>query len=438
MLIIPSSILTISSLFRMLLHQTQTSDLCSGCLVAFELNSSDPDYLLGLSARRSFDDNSISAEEQSTLPLPPTTAQEAPRHVIMRIPNTAFGIPMALAGNAILWKAVGQSPTFRTEGEETEGFGTVLWLMSLLVAIAVGICYCYKCCYHHELVAQEWKDRERIHFMNLPHVTMIMLAMGLPDRFMDASQTAMQIVFGLGLLCQTMITQVVYDRWLFSPNNNISFSKPPCLLSTFGWFVLASLGIGIDIEATWGLPIPQFCLGIGSMFYLLDVISIMHGLHASRQLKGAPSLALLLAPPAVGLVAVDALDGDSTKFSTAASMVLGWILLLFLLFAKIGPVFLREPGVLGEYWAYVSPLNCVATAWVRYTTVVDNTTATVVAAFFMGIAIIALFSVIARMIVHCIQCSRGQTEWGDPLLMRPSNLEHRIVTGQLATSGNVV
>jgi ACR3 family arsenite efflux pump ArsB len=175
------------------------------------------------------------------------------------------------------------------------------------------------------------------------------------------------------------------------------------------------------------------------MFYLLATISIMNGLHASRQLNGAPSLALLLAPPSVGFVALDALKGDITMFSTAASMVLGWILILFLLFAKIGPVFFHEPGVLGGYcWAYVSPLCAVATVWIRLATVVDNTTATVVAAFFTSIAIIALFAVITRMIVHCVQCSRAQAQWGDPLLMSPSHVDHRIAPGQATISGNVV
>jgi hypothetical protein len=129
-----------SSLPRMSLHQTQTTDLCSGGLVrSFEWNSDDPDYILGISARRSFDDNIMSAEEQSPHPLPPTAAQEVPRPVIMRIPNTAFGIPMGLAGNSILWRAVSRSPTFNTEGAELDGFSIILWLLSLLVAIAIGI-----------------------------------------------------------------------------------------------------------------------------------------------------------------------------------------------------------------------------------------------------------------------------------------------------------
>ncbi|CAB9509672.1 expressed unknown protein [Seminavis robusta] len=149
----------------------------------------------------------------------------------------------------------------------------------------------------------------------------------------------------------------------------------------------------------------------------------MNGLHSStKPMKGSPSLTLLLAPPSVGIVALDTFDGDPTKFNNAAAMVLGWILVLFMLFARIGPAFVREPGVLGEYWAYVFPLAAVATAWIRYASVVNTTAATIVAAAFMSVAIVALVSVLARMTIHCFQCFRGQAQWGDPLLGVPSQL----------------
>jgi hypothetical protein len=94
--------------------------------------------------------------------------------------------------------------------------------------------------------------------MNLPHVTMIMLAIGLPDRFLNGSQTALQIVFGLGLVYQTMITQVVYERWLFSPNSNVISSNPTFLLNTFGWFDLALLGLALTLKGLGVCPSLNF------------------------------------------------------------------------------------------------------------------------------------------------------------------------------------
>lgn len=364
----------------------------------------DQDELLGVQRRR----------QQPEQPQP--SRHDAPANVLPRIPNTAFGIAMGLAGNAIMWKAVGAAQVFNAEDMDTQVVNEILWLAALAVASIVALCYCYKAIFRWELVRQEWKCAVRVHFMNAPHLLAIMLAMGAPPRI-EVTQRTMQIVFGVGLACQTFITQFIYDHWLFNPQSNISTAKPPFLLSTVGWFLLANLGLAAKIPETWGLALPQFCLGIGAMFYLMVTIAILNGLHHNRrQMRGSPSLTLLLAPPSVGIIALDMLDDDPTSFSTASSLVLGWILVLFLLFAKIGPRIAQDPGVLGEYWAYVFPLAAVATAWIRYAAVVQTTAATVVAVLFWSIAMVALLAVLVRMFLHTYRCIRHQAQWGDPVL----------------------
>lgn len=339
---------------------------------------------------------------------------------------------MGLAGNAIMWKAVGAADVFNAESMDTQVVNEVLWVAALAVALIVALCYCYKAARYWELVRQEWKCAVRVHFMNAPHLLAIMLAMGAPPRI-EVTQRTMQIVFGVGLACQTFITQFIYDHWLFNPESNISAAKPPFLLSTVGWFLLANLGLAAKIPETWGLALPQFCLGIGAMFYLMVTFAILNSLHHSRQqMRGSPSLTLLLAPPSVGTIALDMLDGDPTSFSTAASFVLGWILVLFLLFAKIGPRIAQDPGVLGEYWAYVFPLAAVATSWIRYAAVVSTTGATVVAAFFWSIAMVALLAVLVRMFLHTYRCIRHQAQWGDPVLGISSQVVVSLPSSSLA------
>ena len=61
---------------------------------------------------------------------------------------------------------------------------------------------------------------------------------------------------------------------------------------------------------------------------------------------------LLIAPPSVGVTALDLMNGDTSDFSLAAEMLLGWVFVLLQLLIRIGPTLVREPAVLGEYWAY--------------------------------------------------------------------------------------
>ena len=335
---------------------------------------------------------------------------------------------MGLAGNAILWKTIGSSDLFNAELTRVTHFLNVfLWIVALSVTLSLILCYIYKCIFHFPLVLKEWNDPVRIHFMNTPHLILLLLATGIPEgHILQASAQSLRVIFGVGLVAQIGITQHVYcENWLFHPTASISCSKPPFLMSTVGWFFLANFGFSVDIPGSWGLAIPQFCLGIGSMFYLMVTNAIMNSLHANRkQLKGSPSLTMLLAPPSLGILALDSFGRNSNNgdeqnnvgFSNAAAMVMGWVLILFLIFVKAGPTIVRAPCVLGEYWAYVFPLAAVANAFLRYGLTEQTTAAIGVAATFIAIATMALVAVSARMFYHTVQCIRGKARWGDPLL----------------------
>jgi len=218
-------------------------------------------------------------------------------------------------------------------------------------------------------------------------------------------------------VAQIVSTQHVYNNWLFHSQCTISLATPPFLLSTVGWFLLANLGLSVTIEDAWGLALPQFCLGIGTMFYLVLVFTIMTSLHEHQQeLKGSPSLTLLMAPPSVAVIVIDALNGTPDQFSDTAAMVLGWILILLVPFAKSGPVIKRSPRVLGEYWAYVFPLAAAATAFIRYASKVQTMASKIIASIYIAIASLAIIIVTCRMLYHTVQCMLCKAQWGDPLL----------------------
>ena len=363
-----------------------------------------------------------------------------PIPLIYRLPNTAFGVCMGLAGNAILWKtASGQPGTVLFQHSFASTCHAVLWYTALVAAVLVSLAHVYKAVYKWPLVQAELHNNIRVHFYNGPHLVLIMLALGVPQ---SASSESLRVVFGIALFLQTAITQTVYDQWLFEDMSSISCAKPPFLLSTVGWFLLAVLGHPAEIEQQWGLSIPQFCFGVGSVFYLMVVFAIFNHLHQVRHVfRGSPSLTLLMAPPSVAVVALDnfnkslsassfdANNGGSDEssapvvgqFSLAASFVLGWIFILFVLLGKIGPRIATKPAVFGEYWAYVFPLAAVATAWLRYASVVGTRAAEVVGMFFLAFASLALVLVVCRMTYHTTLCVLGKANWGDPLLMVDSS-----------------
>lgn len=285
------------------------------------------DYSLSRILSEKYGEADIDAITSSTRPIP----------IYLRLPNTAYGICMGLAGQAILWQTAEQSVTIF--GGLADKINFTLWLASLMVAFFVTVAHVYKFFFKWSMFEAELKDTIRVHFFNGPNLTLILLGLGVPSR-VPITVKCLQVIFAIGLLYQTVFTQVIYDQWLFGKNSSVSVAKPSFLLSVIGWLLLAALGTPADIENSWGLNIPQFCMGIATVFYLMVVFSIFNSLHQFRDVfRGSPSLTLLLAPPSVAVSALDNFkqDTETKEFSQISCAVLGWALILFILLGKIGP-----------------------------------------------------------------------------------------------------
>jgi tellurite resistance protein TehA-like permease len=336
-----------------------------------------------------------------------------------RLPNTSFGISMGLIGQAIMWK-VASSASFISQNVNAEIVSASFWFAGLLVASFLSAAYSFKIFRYFPLVKDEWKDPSRVHFFNMPHLIMIMLTISVPDTSPNIAGDglAVRVLWGIGFVIQVLFTQLIYESWLFSDTHNISFAQPQFLLSTVGWFFLATLGSMAKIEQKWGLAIPSFCFGLGFIFYIMVIIAVFNGTHMTPKARGSPALFLLIAPPSVGVVAWDLIEAEPGKFSLFSQALLGWCLGIFLLLFKIGPQITKRPPSLGSYWAYVFPMSALATATIRYAWIVKTRSAEVMSLIFVALAIFALFVVFCRMCIHALEVLLGTAEWDDPLLSR--------------------
>ena len=332
-----------------------------------------------------------------------------------RMPNTAFGICLGLAGQANMWKTVDNSHILMPNSYRADTAVEFFWFSALVCVVVVSAAYVYKAFTHFEYIQDEYLNPGRIHFMNAPHLVMILLALGVPESVATTStENGRIVIWTVGLCAQLILTQFVYEKWFFSKRSNIALAaQPTFLLSTVGWFLLAVLGQQVQIAEKWGIPFPAFCLGAGTMFYTLVVISIIHRLYLSPENKGSPALTLFIAPPSVGVVALNGFGG-----SVIAEAWLGWCLVLFLLLIKLSPKIAARPPTLGSYWAYVFPLSALASAIINTLDASDASCgAKALGYIFVGVATLATVVVFVRTVVECYATlSRGRV-WGDPLVV---------------------
>lgn len=334
-----------------------------------------------------------------------------------RMPNTAFGVGMGLAGQAILWKVAGKALETGFDAIANK----IFWICSFLISLVIFCAYAYKTWFYFPLVMDEINNGTRVHFFNMPHLILVMLSLGVPDDFMAENFPAVaakRIIWVLGFSAQIMITYNIYESWLFSEHSNISCARPQFLLSTVGWFLLANLGASVELEQNWGLPLPSFCFGVGIMFYLMVVNAIFNGIHVSPKAKGSPALFLIIAPPSVGVVAYDNIVESLTEPSVMSEVLFGWSLGILLLLFKLGPKIFQHPPTFGAYWAYVFPSSALATASLHLAWLTNSRSFHAMSVILIVCSTSATFLVFCREFVHSIAVMRGKAEWGDPLLSK--------------------
>mmetsp|Transcript_2190 Transcript_2190/g.3164 ORF Transcript_2190/g.3164 Transcript_2190/m.3164 type:complete len:393 (+) Transcript_2190:106-1284(+) len=345
-------------------------------------------------------------------------------HVLQRIPNTAFGIRMGLAGNAVLWKSAGRVDFLKSHLGSVELANGILWHIALVVAVMTLLAYLYKMVYHFRVVVMEYRHPVRVHFFNAPHLILIMLSLGVPSNMQSGSSTIpIQILFAIGLIFQFCITQVIYERWMFcNQTPTMSEAKPQFFLSIIGWFLLTVLGNDIDIDTNWGISISSFCFGIGCFMYVVILVNIFNGLSNDIQNKGSPALTLLIAPPSVASIAIDGFAGNSDESNVIAQMALGWSLMVFTILIRLSPRLAAMPTELGTYWAYVFPMASLSSACLNYTIAANSGVSQILAIISIVLATLALCIVFSRLVYHILLCWQHKARWGDSLLGIPSNI----------------
>ena len=256
--------------------------------------------------------------------------------VLALVPNTVCGIGVGLAGNASMWK------TARTmkgmDYDLARALNYMFWVMAAtIITILVCLLVC-KAAICPGLVLAEWRHPVRAHFWNMPHIVLILLGIAMPPAFV--THHAQRVIWVFGATMQTGCSVMIYGRWLFDRDGSLGHDHavPPFLLSTVGWILLTLLAQSSQIDAAWGIDMGALTFGMGIFMYAVVVFTLFQsmGEPAKRGQKGSPALFLMLAPSSLSALCLRGFDNN--HFDTAATCILGFVIILFLV--------RTEPGLL--------------------------------------------------------------------------------------------
>ncbi len=276
----------------------------------------------------------------ATAPAPPTEASLA------HLPVTIFASVMGLAGTSLAWRRAGEA--FGAPIAIAQALG---WIAVTVFALAV-LGYAAKTVRFPAATRGEWRHPIRIAFVPTISISLLLLsAVVLPDR--PALSAGL---WWVGAAAQLAFTLDVIRVWMADPRFALAHVHP-------GWFIPVVGNLVVPLAGVAHAPadISWFFFAIGLVYWLPMLALVLSRLMVGDALPDrlSPTVAILIAPPAVAALAWVRLGGDWSD--APARVLLGVTVFQVLLLAAQAPRLVRLPFALSA-WAGSFPLAAASSA----------------------------------------------------------------------------
>ncbi len=284
-------------------------------------------------------------EAAPTAYVEPEPVDRAPR--LAHLPVTFFAVVMGVAGLSLAWlraSALLGAPV---------AVGQVLfWLAAASYAAVLGA-YAAKVVRHRDAVRRELHHPVRLAFVPTSTIALLLLA--------TAGQ---EIVPGLarglwwvGAVGQLALTLYVVSAWISRSTFGTQHVNPAWFIPVVGLMVVPLAGVRFG-----PLDLVSFFFSVGMLFWLGMLPMVLSRLFVHEHPMPhqlLPTLAVLIAPPAVGFLAWLKLHGGALDIP--ARMLFDVAVFFALLFvAQVGR--LRRIPFFLSWWAYSFPLAALSVA----------------------------------------------------------------------------
>ena len=274
---------------------------------------------------------------------PATGAHDAPR--LAHLPVSLFSIVMGLAGLTLAWgKAQHVGGGSALIAETLRLLATATYLLLLLL-------YGLKLVRHADAVKAELAHPVRINFFPALSIGLILLA----NTWTPDAPLLARWMWGTGCAVHLLFTLNAISSWIHHTHYDIRHANP-------AWFIPVVGNILVPIAGVHHAPadLSWFFFSIGLVFWLPLMTIVLYRLffHEPLPARLAPTLFILIAPPAVGFLSYVTLTGAIDAFARVLYFA---ALFLTLLLASNALRFFRLPFFISA-WAYSFPLAAMTIA----------------------------------------------------------------------------
>ncbi|MDY7089599.1 MAG: SLAC1 anion channel family protein [Actinomycetota bacterium] len=284
---------------------------------------------------------------------PATPAREAQPPIpassrgLAYLPVSIFATVMGIGGTALAWQRTAAALDLPPLP------GEVLAWTALTVFAVVGVAYGTKAIRYPVAVRQEWRHPVMLAFAATIPVSLLILAAAL----LSTSRSLSAVLWWAGAAVQLALTLDVLRVWIADSRFEPGHVHPAWFVPVVGNLVVPLAGTThAPAEISWFF----FAVGLGYWIALLPIVLNRLFVNGPLPPRLAPTLAILVAPPAVAQLAWLRLGGTVTD--PAARILLHLATFQALLLLVQAGALRRLPFALSA-WAYTFPLAALASAF---------------------------------------------------------------------------
>ncbi|MBT24937.1 SLAC1 anion channel family protein [Thalassobius sp. S69A] len=260
-------------------------------------------------------------------------------------PVTFFATIMGMSGLALALNAADHSWAFGATP------ATVIYYVAMAMFALVLLGYLAKAAKYPQAVSHEWHHPVRMAFFPAISISLLLLATASLSR----APVIAQPMWIAGMLLQGALTIAVVSGWIGARSFQTGQLSPAWFIPAVGNVIVPIAGVPLGHpEISW------YFMSVGLIFWVVLMTLVMNRLIFHDPLPGRlqPTLVILIAPPAVGMVAWVRLVGDVDSF---ARILLNGAYLFTLIVAVQLPRIIKLPFAM-SFWALSFPFAAVTIA----------------------------------------------------------------------------
>lgn len=296
-------------------------------------------------------------------------------------PVSAFTLIMGLVGFGMALKAAEKQGVVPIEASP------LIYLVSVVMFVIISLIYLMKIVRHGEQVLAEFNHPIKLQFF--PAISISLILIGTASY--GHQYAAAGLVWSLGSGMHLVFTLIILNEWLHRSSFEIVHSNPSWFIPVVGNILIPIGGVAMaPAEISW------FFFSTGLVFWVVLFTIIFYRLvfHPPMPGKLLPTLAIFLAPPAVGFLSYVALTGDLDNFARILYYTALFITLLLLM--QVGR--LAKLQFTLSMWAYSFPLAAMTIATIK----MQELTGVKFFSLISYVLLMVLILVIAGLIVRTI------------------------------------